>query len=148
MLTRCLIGLLGWLFFVSAHSLPVLYPINNPAIELASFQGKTLFIHYWASWCDVCLQEIETLNQFYHMAPKEVVMFAINVDNLSEKEQQALAKQYHLALPLLRQEQRPPFNADALAALPALIIWSAQGELKGPYYGPQTLKTLNNFLKK
>ncbi len=50
-----------------------------------SFGGKVLVLNFWASWCEPCIQEIPSLNEFTReFAPQGVVVLAVNIDK-SEK---------------------------------------------------------------
>ena len=37
--------------------------IQGKAVDLASYRGKTVLIHYWATWCEPCKQDLEVLRQ-------------------------------------------------------------------------------------
>ena len=53
--------------------------INGQNIDLESFQGKPLLIHFWATWCPVCKMEtanIERVSKEY-----QVISVAVNSDD-------------------------------------------------------------------
>ena len=52
---------------LSADSLPLL---SGAEIALEQFQGKWVFINYWAVWCRPCVAEIPELNQFSEQVRK------------------------------------------------------------------------------
>jgi cytochrome c biogenesis protein CcmG/thiol:disulfide interchange protein DsbE len=35
---------------------------TGKALSSSSLKGKVLFVHFWASWCEVCKQEMPTVN--------------------------------------------------------------------------------------
>ena len=46
-----------------------------------SFGGKVLVLNFWASWCQPCVEEIPSLNQFQRrFADDGVVVVAVSVD--------------------------------------------------------------------
>jgi peroxiredoxin len=53
------------------------------------FGGKLLVLHFWATWCPTCVEEISALNQFHEQyAGAGVVVVGVSVD----KNPQAYAK--------------------------------------------------------
>ncbi|MFS0726417.1 redoxin family protein [Paenibacillus sp. 1P07SE] len=36
--------------------------LNGDSVQLADFEGKKVYVKYWASWCSICLAGLEELN--------------------------------------------------------------------------------------
>ena len=51
--------------FHNAQSETVLHNLQGEDIAFSSLKGKWVFINYWASWCQPCIDEIAELNRFY-----------------------------------------------------------------------------------
>jgi len=52
-------------------------------ISFSSLKGKWVYIHYWANWCQPCLEEIAAFNQFYdRYQHKNIAVFGVNYDGL------------------------------------------------------------------
>jgi thiol-disulfide isomerase/thioredoxin len=55
---------------------------SGHSVELASYEGKVVFVDFWAHWCAPCKKELPVLDKLAkRYAPKGVVFLAINVDN-------------------------------------------------------------------
>jgi peroxiredoxin len=55
-------------------------------ISPESFGGRLLVLHFWATWCGGCVQEIPSLNVFQRQfANKGVVVLAISIDKNAQK---------------------------------------------------------------
>lgn len=62
---------------------------DGQTVTPTSFGGKVLVLNFWATWCEPCLQEIPSLNQFAsEFKPDGVVVLAVNIDTNVQKYQQ------------------------------------------------------------
>jgi cytochrome c biogenesis protein CcmG/thiol:disulfide interchange protein DsbE len=62
-------------------------------ITPADFGGKVLVLNFWASWCQPCVQEEPSLNQFQKMlANSGVVVLGISVDHNEKRYQDFLQR--------------------------------------------------------
>ena len=54
--------------------------INGEIIDLAQYNGKTVFINVWATWCKPCIQEMPTIESMQKRLKDEnmVVLMASN----------------------------------------------------------------------
>lgn len=55
---------------------------DGKTFDLAQYQGKTVLVQYWATWCDLCKQDmsqLKTLQAKY--APKGFRVVGVNLDN-------------------------------------------------------------------
>ncbi|MFV2056871.1 MAG: TlpA family protein disulfide reductase [Thiohalomonadales bacterium] len=43
----------------------VLTDIDENKFDLKQYQGKWVFVHFWATWCGPCRKEMPTINQIY-----------------------------------------------------------------------------------
>ncbi|MCX7114916.1 MAG: TlpA disulfide reductase family protein [Gammaproteobacteria bacterium] len=123
-----------------------LHTLQGQTIPLQSLKGKWVMIHYWASWCDICVNEIDTFNRFYKKHQEQVALFAVNMDEVSQSEQQHLSEQYHLQFPSLLQGHTPPFDGKELTVVPATLVYSPEGSFQSVYYGMQTLTQLRTII--
>jgi len=50
--------------FVAADDF-YLRSIEGKTIKLSDFRGKTVFLHFWATWCPPCREELPYIQKFY-----------------------------------------------------------------------------------
>lgn len=132
-----------------AHAERASFKTSTREIPLETLRGKWIFISYWATWCPPCLDEIDVLNQFHQSHQKEdVVLFAVNYDGLSPKEQIALAKTHKLQYPSLIEDPAISLNLGDIPHLPAMFVFNPKGQLQDKQYGEQTLAGLNHYFLK
>lgn len=54
---------------------------NGRSVSLHNFGGKLLILHFWATWCQPCVEETPSLSQFaQEYANKGVVVLGVSVD--------------------------------------------------------------------
>jgi cytochrome c biogenesis protein CcmG, thiol:disulfide interchange protein DsbE len=64
---------------------------GKPAIALAEFRGKTVYVDFWASWCAPCLRSLPLINELYNRYRDQgFEVIAVNVDNPVEDGQDFL----------------------------------------------------------
>jgi cytochrome c biogenesis protein CcmG/thiol:disulfide interchange protein DsbE len=55
---------------------------NGLRISPYRFGGKLLIVNFWATWCEGCLEELESLNAFSRgYLPRGVVVLAVSMDD-------------------------------------------------------------------
>jgi peroxiredoxin len=50
-------------------------------VSLAGLRGKVVMVHFWATWCPPCVEELPTLDRLHNSAlGKDFEMLAVSVD--------------------------------------------------------------------
>ena len=67
-------------FLSSAKTLPI-YDREGKVTDLAGQKGKLLIVHFWATWCPPCVEEIPALSQFWdrYKNRSDLALYAISV---------------------------------------------------------------------
>jgi cytochrome c biogenesis protein CcmG, thiol:disulfide interchange protein DsbE len=74
-------------------------------ISVHNFGGKLLILHFWASWCQPCVEETPSLSAFtQQFADKGVVVLGISVDQ-DINAYQRFVQQFHPAFLTARDSQ-------------------------------------------
>ena len=124
----------------------VLQDLQKNKIHFSSLRGKWVFINYWASWCQPCLDEIPELNEFYFDNKSKVMMFGVNFDALPVEQQKALARQYQLKYPSLRQDPASSLKLGDIRGVPMTFVFNPQGQLFKVLTGSQTKQRLTRLI--
>lgn len=131
--------------FVNAEI--ILQDLQGKNIAFSSLSGKWVFINYWASWCQLCIDEIPELNNFYAQhKTANVALFAVNYDMLPIDEQQKLIKTFNIRYPALNKDSAEGLNLGDIQGVPATFIFNPQGKLVNTLYGRQTATSLEKFI--
>ena len=66
---------------------------DNVAHNLKQFQGKVLYVDFWASWCGPCAKSFPFLNQLDHdLKDRGLQIIGINLDENTDDAQAFVAK--------------------------------------------------------
>lgn len=103
-----------------------LYSAKGENIRLSSFEGKPLFISFWASWCVPCMAEMPSIMELEKQLGEEVTFLLINSERQLEFEE-FIQNQENQAI-FYRQLTKAP-GPIAHNAIPATYIVDKNGQL-------------------
>jgi cytochrome c biogenesis protein CcmG/thiol:disulfide interchange protein DsbE len=84
---------------------------NGRTITASNFGGKLLVLNFWATWCQPCLQEIPSLDEFQRrFANAGVVVLGVSVDK-DEKAYRDFLTRVHVSF-LTARDPDNKINAD------------------------------------
>jgi thiol-disulfide isomerase/thioredoxin len=68
-------------FLSAAPALPV-YDRSGAKVDLTKEKGRLLIVHFWATWCPPCVEEIPALSKFWdrYRGRSDISLYAISVD--------------------------------------------------------------------
>ncbi len=68
-------------FLSAAPELPV-FDRSGKKIDLSKEKGRLVIIHFWATWCPPCVEEIPALSRFWdkYQGRTDIVLYAVSVD--------------------------------------------------------------------
>ena len=100
--------------------------LDGETVSFSEFQGKTVFLNIWATWCSPCVMEMPSIEKLHQSIDPSKVAFVI----LSQEEEeavQAFAERESLDLPLYIAEELPSvFDS---GTVPATFIIDPAGKV-------------------
>ena len=99
--------------------------------SLKSYRGQVLVLHFWASWCPYCRQEITELRELQtQWADKNVRVLAISNDEDASK-LKAFVQEQNLPYPVVwdREQPQPVSPQYGLQGIPLTYIISPKGRV-------------------
>ncbi len=72
----------GALAFLSAAPALPIFDRSGKKADLSKEKGRLVIIHFWATWCPPCVEEIPALSRFWdkYRGRSDIALFAISVD--------------------------------------------------------------------
>jgi thiol-disulfide isomerase/thioredoxin len=106
--------------------------LEGKAVSLEAYKGRTVLIHYWATWCEPCKQDLPVLKNLQaKYAQQGFVLIGVNLD--SDK---AMAAAYLQNNPLSWPQLYEPGGLDSRLAnelgiltLPTMILVDKEGKV-------------------
>lgn len=100
--------------------------LNSQPIDLEQFEGKTVFINFWATWCGPCIQEMPSIARAVEKLKNENIIFLL-ASNEETSQIEAFAKKRNYNFHYVRVDN---FEALNIQALPATFMFNPEGKLK------------------
>lgn len=139
-----LLASLWILISISASAAPA--NIVQGPINFSDYKGKWIVISYWATWCNICMEEIPDLNAFYRAHHNEVVMFGVNYEDGPLKDLPQRIRESGVAFPTFTDDPKDRFHVGRIRGLPMTLLIGPDGRLKRILMGSQTKRDLENAI--
>jgi peroxiredoxin len=116
--------------------------------RLSDYQGRPLFLNFWASWCTPCRGEMSDIIAAYHAHKgQELQVLAINLtDQERMKDVRKFADEFQMPFPVLLDEEGEVRKRYALHGVPTSVFIDAQGIVRLVNPGPITNETIRRGL--
>jgi len=122
----------------SRVSLSNIRDINGEEFNFENLEDNVLVLHFWATWCSGCVQEMETLNKLQKILKKDrVIILPISEDFKGEGVVREFYRIYDLKnLPAFIDKKQKLFNDLGVVSLPATFILDSTGQIVAHAKGP------------
>lgn len=90
------------------YDIPITTLAGDPT-SLSEFEGKTIFLNFWATWCPPCIAEMPNIQSLYESLEQEenIVFVMVSLDEDREKAR-AFMQRKEYTLPVYFLEGRRP----------------------------------------
>lgn len=115
---------------------------------MQAFKGKALLLHFWATWCPPCIDELPMLSKAAQLHAKHIQMFGIAVDQPSSVRD--FLKRHPVSFPVSCFEQAPSLMktwGNTRQLLPFSVIWNQKGFIFDKKIGKLSQLELNHWMK-
>ena len=123
--------------------------LRGQSIKLASYQGKTLIVNFWASWCPPCIAEMPDLSRFYtDHGSNRIQMLGIAIDNPTAVRN--FLKDHPVSYPVLlggmNGADLSTELGDAQGGLPFTVVIDEQGRVVYQHLGQTSYDALQTIV--
>jgi len=121
--------------------------------KLSDFRGKVVMIHFWATWCPPCVEELPTLASLYpELDGNDFEMLAVSVDEGGANTVRTFMRQNNLQVPVLLNPDHSVASLYGTYKFPETYVVDRQGVVRykviGPrnWMDPETIQILRNII--
>lgn len=105
--------------------------------SLNQFKGKKVLLHFWATWCAPCQEEMPQLIALNErLQDKNFVIVTVAVDSSPEDVARFFEKQKP-SFPILIDSQHEVASLYGISQFPETMLIEADGKMSTLYMGPQ-----------
>ncbi|QSO46406.1 TlpA family protein disulfide reductase [Alicyclobacillus mengziensis] len=109
---------------------------SGTPVSLSEFQGKPIFINFWASWCPPCQAETPDIVKAYQQYGNQVTFISINLtsgDSIAGVHQ--FVKRYGIKYPVLLDKNAAASTAYNVLAIPTSLFVNRNGVIVARFSG-------------
>lgn len=104
---------------------------------LADYKGQPVVVHFWATWCAPCIEELPKLARVAkRMKAGGIIFVTPSLDIEPGLVEKFYARHDIASLPVIMDSQSKAFAAAGLTGLPGTLFINAEGKLVGKIDGP------------
>jgi cytochrome c biogenesis protein CcmG/thiol:disulfide interchange protein DsbE len=107
-------------------------PSHPPA--LAAYEGKLVYLDFWASWCGPCAQSFPWLNQMQTKYKDQLVVVGVNVDT-DGKAADAFLKKHPATFDIVRDPDGKLPERYAIEGMPSSVLLAPDGRVLHQHSG-------------
>jgi peroxiredoxin len=111
---------------------------DGKQVSLSDHRGKVVMVHFWATWCPPCAEELPTLAKLHHdLTGNDFEMLAVSVDEGGTAAVIAFMQKNRLDIPVLLDPERSIANLYGTYKFPETYIVDRQGVVRYKLIGPR-----------
>jgi peroxiredoxin len=115
-----------------------LQKMDGSFVSLSELRGKVVMVHFWATWCPPCVEEIPTLDRLHHsLIGKDFEMLAVSVDEGGTEAVTPFIQKNRLDVPVLFDPGRDVAGQYGTYKFPETYIIDRQGVVRYKAIGPR-----------
>lgn len=116
-----------------------LQTVEGKRTKLSDYRGKKILLHFWATWCPSCKEELPVLQNIYDQHKKtELMILTINVTNMERgiPSVRSFAKENNLTFPIALDVNGTVGKQYHLFSIPTSYLIDEQGRVTERLIGP------------
>ncbi|MGE5173896.1 MAG: peroxiredoxin family protein [Betaproteobacteria bacterium] len=111
---------------------------DGHVVNLSDFRGKVVMVHFWATWCPPCVDELPTLAMLnQEFTNRDFVMLAVSVDEGGATAVTSFLQRNGLNVPVLLDPDRATAGRYGTFKFPETYVVNREGIVKYKVIGPR-----------
>jgi peroxiredoxin len=110
--------------------------LDGRPVTLSSMRGKVVMVHFWATWCPPCVEELPTLDRLFRsMAGGDLEILAVSVDEGGAETVGRFMQRNGLTLPVLLNPDQSVSRAYGTLKFPETYLVDREGIVRRKIIG-------------
>lgn len=110
--------------------------LEGEKLSLADFEGKVLFINFWATWCPPCRQEIPGFIEVYEKYKADgMAIIGVSLDRKGAKVVVDFAEKLKITYPLAMADEDIVQDYRPGQYIPSTIVIDREGRIRDKHVG-------------
>jgi len=116
--------------------------VKGGKLDLKSFNGKVVFLNFWATWCGPCKEEMPSMEALYQQfKDKNFVFLTISVDYEGLPPVKTFIEKQKYSFPVLLDPKNETLDLFGVTRIPTTFIIDKEGRMIGRVIGPRNWKS-------
>jgi peroxiredoxin len=110
--------------------------LEGKAVDLSSYRGRVVMVHFWATWCPPCVEELPTLERLYRAYfGKDLEILAVSVDEGGAGAVVQFMQKNRFSLPVLLNPDQSVSRAYGTFKFPETYLVDREGVVRKKVIG-------------
>ncbi len=119
--------------------------LEGSEVSLKDFEGKVVFLNFWATWCGPCREEMPSMERLWQRFKEEdFVILAVDLRE-SRGEVVSFMKEYGLTFPVLLDSKGEVGSMFGVRAIPTTYLLDSEGKIVGGAIGARNWESDDAF---
>lgn len=120
--------------------------LNGQDLTLSDYQGKVIFLNFWATWCSPCKAEIPGFIEIFEKyKDRGMVIIGISLDSAGEGKIREFVEEYKITYPVAKGSMGLAREYGTGRVIPETFIIDQQGHIRHKHIGYMDKDTLESY---
>lgn len=116
--------------------------------SLSDYQGHPVLLHFWATWCPSCLEELNSLNRLRALfSEDQLVILGVSLDEGGWEQLSSFFERIPVHFQVLLDLEGVSATAYGVHILPTSYLIDARGKVLESFVGPQDWTDSQNLAR-
>jgi len=121
--------------------------LEGNQVTLSSLRGKAVFLNFWATWCQYCVEEMPSLQEIHDRYGNRMAVYAINVGE-SLAQVSGFLKKNGYTFPVLLDEDEAVARRYLIRGFPTSFFIDARGVIVELVPGGMTTEQMEQAVQR
>ena len=119
--------------------------LEGRTVNLRDYEGKIVFLNFWATWCPPCVKEMPSMENLYReMEGLDFEMIAVNIQE-RESAVKRFVQSRDLSFPVVLDTEAAAAASYRIRSIPTTYVIDKKGKVAGIFIGAKDWDSENSL---